>query len=64
MHTEASGGHSLCPERNLHPCAAPLPGDKPQGSAQADRLDGDTETWELPCAAAGIFWGGLEPDKK
>ena len=28
--------------------------DKPQGSAQADRLDSDSEMWELSCAVAGI----------
>ena len=31
--------------------------DKPQGSAQVDRLDGDLETWKLPFAVAGVHRG-------
>lgn len=55
--TQRLGAATACVLRGTAMPGLLLHVDKPQGSAQANRLDSDLEMWELFYAVAGIHWG-------
>lgn len=55
--TQRLGAATLCVLRRTAGPGFLLLVDKPQGSALADRLGSDLETWKLPCTVAGVHRG-------
>ena len=55
--TERLGAATLCVLRETTGPGFLLLVDKPQGSALADRLGSDLETWKLSCTVAGVHRG-------